>query len=481
MAIVEKEPVRTFFGETFISVDESDATSADFQAPKKENRWCLMELPKDQIEALEAGQLFHIKAHSMGQSSNAALCTESSTWGLEFLENSNPMYLGGVAEAPAGPGKSEEPAVQEENKDPNSAVQGSEETKALPKSLKTCEIFAQCRGHLILKPLSSDTQRVRDLLAPHSIDEASESSSEPVTRSFLQFQVAASPKELGAILEQGPYVEQDGVWCWMPAAFEREVTDACLTLISLHNWSLASLDVKKLLAEVQQQLGERSVPSKEVLLNALRDIIHIPAAPAAAAEKQQAEAATATDAAPADGGAAVKKGKFALDPEKIKVFHATQLLREAPARLRERFDLPVPAARPKRPRLGAAAAAGGGGREPLLQIEELAAAFSNVTGQETTVDDLCQIVGDRMYVDEMEGSVHPLDVTTLPQAPRERLKRLFELSSHWKPDRLASLMTPTVKGVKIDAWIMKTTRTVYVEFEKGKEIRMITSKFAGMS
>ena len=108
--IAEQDPCPCFFGNTFVSVDESDATSADFQAPKKENRWCLMEMPKEQIEALEAGQLFHIKAHGSGK---AALCTATQTFKLEFLENSNPMYLGNVAEvAPTGA-----VAVEEENKE----------------------------------------------------------------------------------------------------------------------------------------------------------------------------------------------------------------------------------------------------------------------------------------------------------------------------------------------------------------------------
>lgn len=459
MAINDKEPCPSFFSTSFVSVDESDATSADFQAPKKENRWCLIEISKEQLEALEAGKLFHIKAHS---SRSAALCSENVTQALEFLENSNPMYLGSVAEV----GKAAQPVQEGENKDPNS-----------PPVAKQCTIFAQCRGHVILKPLSSDAQRVRDLLSPHSIDETGDGAG--MSFSALQFQVAASPKELRAILEQGPYAEHDGVWRWLPAAFQREVTDVSLNLISLKNWQMASLDVEALLLEVQKHYGEdgaRCVPSTSVLLNVLRGVTLDAATPASASDKPADGAAASTaEATPAEPQPTLEEGKLAMDPAKVKLFQATQLLRESPARLRERFDLPAPAARPKRPRLGTAAAGGGGGS--ALQIEDFAAAFSALTGTETSIEDLCKIVGERMYIDEMDGAVHPLDVTTLPQEPRERLKRLFELSSHWKPDRISPLLAPTVKGAKVDVWIMKYTKTVYWEIEKGKEVRMITKKF----
>jgi len=171
----------------------------------------------------------------------------------------------------------------------------------------------------------------------------------------------------------------------------------------------------------------------------------------------------------------LKEGQVALDAEKIKLFHATQLLRDSPGRLRERFDLPLQASRSKRPRLSAGGAAGA-----PLSIEEFSAAHSALTGIETTIEELCKIVGDRMYIDEMEGAVHTMDITTLPQEPRERLKRLFELSSHWNQARLASLMSPTVLNAKIDVWLLKYCRVVYVEFEKGKEVKLLTKKFAGL-
>jgi len=468
MAIAVNDAVPTFFGGSFVTVDESDATSADFQAPKKENRFCLVEMPKEQVEALEAGQLFHIKAHS-GDTGAAALSTGENTFSLEFLENSNPMYLGSVAEETAEnkarrlarePDKETADKETAENKDPNS--EGAVAGKEPDVPTKQCTIFAQCRGHLLLKPSFSDIQKVRDLLAPQSIDGqmpegvTAASSSEPMTTSFLQYQVASSPKELKTMLDEGPYVQRDGVWSWMPAAFEREVTDISLNLVSLNGWDVACVDVKALLHAVQQHFGEdgaRYVPSTDVLLNALRGLASAPTA-----EKPAEE------------------GKLALDSEKINLFQATQLLRESPSRLRERFDLPAPN-RAKRPKLGSATSVAG---SSALQIEEFCAAFTSLTGKETTIEELCKIVGDRMYIDELDGAVHTLDVTTLPQDPRQRLKRLFELSSHWKPDRLASLIIPTVKGVKIDAWLLKFTKTVYIEFEKGKEVKMFIKKFAGL-
>jgi hypothetical protein len=422
MAIAETEPVPTTFGESFLSVDESEATSADFQAPKKENRWCLVELPKEMVEALESGQQFHIKEHSM--LGNAALCTDSETWALEFLENSNPMYLGSVAElSTAGDaGKAAEVATEAENKDPNAAVEGDPDAaKKTATTPKACTIFAQCRGHILLKPLSADAQRVRDLLVPHSIDTESgtevtlgggtSASSEPLTTSQIQFQVAASPKELQKLLEQGPYVERDGTWCWLPAAFEREVTDVSLNLISLNNWDAAKVDIKNLLKEVQKHFGDINyVPSEAVLLNALRGVVADPeAAPPAPVDEKKSEdtAGKAAESSAAETKAApVEKGKVKFDTGKIKLFQAMQLLRESPARLRDRFDLPAVAPRPKRARLGTAAPAGAS-REGVLQIEEFCGAFSALTGTETGIDDLSKIVGDYMYIDKWtEQSIH---------------------------------------------------------------------------
>jgi hypothetical protein len=305
--------------------------------------------------------------------------------------------------------------------------------------------------------------------------------------------VAASPKELQQILEKGPYVECDGGWCWTSSAFEREIIDASLNLIAVHGWDKAAVPEDDLFRALQQHFGEEYIPSVEVLRSVLRGLIKDTSPTEiekAADDKTDKDEKAATDspketAPPASTQKVVQTpeiGGISLDPEKIKVFQATQLLREAPSKIRERFDLSelVIPPRPKRPRLGNAPAMPSG-RESPLQVEEFCAALSSLSGSETAIDDLHKILGDSMYIDEMDGAVRPLDASALPQEPRERLKRLFQLSSHWKPERLSLLMAPVVNGVKVDAWLLKVTRAVFIEFEKGKETRMLTKKFGGLS
>jgi hypothetical protein len=492
MPLQEKTPVLTSFAESFMNMDEADATGGSFEAPKKENRWCLMEVTKDQLAALEAGTKFHIKEHSTkhGGVCRAALSMEDKTFALEFLENSNPMYLGNVY---AAPGK------QDPNAENKAELANKDGTEAPGKDPLQCSIFAQCRGHLFVKPSQGDFQRVRDVLMAQPIEAAADGGrGAAITTSQLQYQVAASPKELQQILEKGPYVECAGGWCWTPAAFEREVTDAALNLIAVNGWDKAAVPVKDLFREVQRHFGEDHVPSEGVLRSVLRGLVKS-AAPVevekATEDKKAAEDKKADEKVAAEGAEKAapptassetarppKAGELCLDVEKVNVFQATQLLRESPARIRERFDLSavVIPPRPKRPRLGNAPAAAGG-REASLQVEEFVAAFSALTGTETTIEDLHKILDDSMYIDEMDGAVRPLDISALPQEPRERLRRLFELSSHWKPERLSLLMAPAVTGVKVDAWLLKCTRVVYIEFEKGKETRMMTKKFGGLS
>jgi hypothetical protein len=487
MPLQEKTPVNTIFAESFMNMDEADATGGSFEAPKKENRWCLMEVTKDQLAALEAGTRFHIKEHSSkhGGVCRAALSMEDKTFALEFLENSNPMYLGNVH---AVPGK------QDANAENKAELANKDGSEAKGKDTLQCSIFAQCRGNLFLKPSAGDSQRVRDVLMSQPIEAAADGGrGAAITTSQLQYQVAASPKELQQILEKGPYVECAGGWCWTPAAFEREVIDASLNLIAVNGWDKAAVPVKDLFREVQRHFGEDHVPSEEVLRSVFRGLVK--SAPPVAAEKpaedkkaadsEKVSAESVEKAAPtadSENAGLHKADELCLDPEKVNVFLATQLLRESPARIRERFDLSelVIPPRPKRPRLGNAPAAAGG-REASLQVEEFVAAFRALTGSETTIEDLHKILGDSMYIDEMDGAVRPLDISVLPSEPRERLRRLFELSSHWKPERLSLLMAPSVNGVKVDAWLLKCTRVVYIEFEKGKEIRMMTKKFGGLS
>ena len=90
-----------------------------------------------------------------------------------------------------------------------------------------------------------------------------------------------------------------------------------------------------------------------------------------------------------------------------------------------------------------------------------------------------KLLGDEAYLDEFESSLHPLDVFSLPQDPKERLKRLFEMQSHWNDGRLAGFITPTLPvGIKVEPWLLKHTRQVFVELTPGKEVRFLTKKFA---
>jgi len=172
----------------------------------------------------------------------------------------------------------------------------------------------------------------------------------------------------------------------------------------------------------------------------------------------------------------------ALDGAKVRRFRALQLLREPPSQLRDRLQLPAPPPRAKRARLGTGGAGGGGRDGPALQLEELAAAYREVTGAEASAEEVLAIMGDGAYVDEWEGTVHAIDPRMLPQDPIERLKRLFELQSHWRPERIAALIAPALgKGMKPEPWLLKFSRTVHVEIEKGsEEQRMIVKKFAGI-
>jgi hypothetical protein len=492
MALEEKKPCPTYFDTTFLNVDEDDAATVGLEAPKKENRWCLIEVSKETLASLEAGESFHIKEHGAGQAACAALCTPDKTFALEFLENSNPMYLANVACVEMVKDSKVEVAsaevIDKENvcnaADGGGTSDASPEAVAkdeTPQKMDRCTIFAQVRGNIFLKSFSADSQRVRDLLMPYPIENTGSepgAGRSPFTFSSLQFQVAASPKELQSILEKGPYIERDGAWYWMPAAFEREVTDAALNLISINSLDVKSLDVELLYRQVQEHFGEEYALSSEILSNLLR-----PFAQDAPAKIEDAAAPVAecADKEVSKMGQIGKTGTLALDPEKIKIFHGTQLLRQSPARIRQRFDLAEPPARSKRPRIGGVAAGpASAGREASLHVQEFCSAFSALAGSETAIEDISKLLGDRMYIDEAEEAVHPLDAATLPLEPRERLKRLFDLSSHWRPERLSPLMAPAVHGIKVDAWLLKFVKIVYIEFEKDKEVRMMTKKFAAL-
>lgn len=169
---------------------------------------------------------------------------------------------------------------------------------------------------------------------------------------------------------------------------------------------------------------------------------------------------------------------MALDPGKRRLFHAEQLLREAPSRVRDRFGLGAPLR--KRSRLATGVASSG--PDKPLHIEEFHKTWQDLINdsEEASVEDLEKLLIGMAYVDLLEGTVHPLNTTQLPQAPRERLKRLFELQPYWKPELLAPLMQPVLHGVKVDVWLTRWARIVFIQLEEGKELRVFSKKFAGV-
>ena len=91
-----------------------------------------------------------------------------------------------------------------------------------------------------------------------------------------------------------------------------------------------------------------------------------------------------------------------------------------------------------------------------------------------------EILGERAYVDVFDDTIHPMDASSLPQDPKLRLRRLFELQTHWRPERLSALMKPALPGLKVDKWLMGLTRAAFIEVEKGVETRTLVKKFAGL-
>jgi len=493
MELKEGHPVSMKFAEHFVCTDQS---VQDLALPKPETRFCLLELPKECLATVEAGTTWRFQEQSStdGDTGCAALCTDTATFSVEFLETTNSLFLGAVeARQASGDGAAEGSgaAAPEGNAPP--ASQGAEGAASLS---ATCTIFAQCRGQLVLTPANFDAQRVRELLAPSALGQQHRGGDsfveDPLPRlamETLEYEVAASPAELRAFLASGPYVQHEGHWRLLPEALEREIIDAALTIITARGWDLQAVDGEDLLQEVQAQLGdagEASVPSLAVLRKALRGVIAEPAAaepaaaePAAAATPSSngETAPSAAEAKAASGQAVADAATISLDKAKVSQARALQLLREAPAKVRQRFQLPAPPPRAKRPRLGGAARDG-----PPLHMEEFVAAFKELTGvEETSAEELLKLMGNNVHTDDLEGTVHPLEYASLPQEPKERLKRLFELQTHWRPEAMAALVLPSLeKGVKVDPWLMKWTRTVHVEPEPGKELRMLTKKFSAM-
>jgi len=441
MVLTENEPVTVQYASDFVSLDQA---VSDLQAPKPETRWCLLELPPDQLKTLEEGQSFHFRELSGGAPGDgfAALCTADSTFRVEFLENSNTLLLGQVK------------SVDKENAGGNCST--LEQSR--------CNVFAQCRGQLILKPEKVDMNKVRELLRPSALGQvAAEDQQKLLTFQELQCHVAGSTAELKQVLHDGPYVELDGKWRLMPEKLKTQILDTALTVVTAHGWPLKAVDGPSLLEEVQKTLpdGEVSVASLGVLQKALASVVAT--SPGADAPQEGEEAGSST---------------FNLDPQKISGFRALQILREDPQEVRRRYELPPPVPQKvgiKRPRLAKTVMPGSG----ALQVDEFLQIFKELTNTEMTSDQVLQAVCEgSAYVDEFEGTIHALDATTLPRDPLERLKLLLEIQSHWRPERLVSLMSSSLKGVKVEPWLAKHSRQVFLDVAPGEEVRMMTKKFA---
>ncbi|CAJ1407620.1 unnamed protein product [Effrenium voratum] len=94
---MDHTPAVVSYSQDFVSLDQE---VKDLTAPKPETRWCLLELPKDQLQALTSGSTFAFRELSGSEAGQgyAALSTADSTFRVEFLENSNTLLLGKVEE-----------------------------------------------------------------------------------------------------------------------------------------------------------------------------------------------------------------------------------------------------------------------------------------------------------------------------------------------------------------------------------------------
>eukprot|EP00927_Polykrikos_kofoidii_P050318 TRINITY_DN44226_c0_g1_i1.p1 TRINITY_DN44226_c0_g1~~TRINITY_DN44226_c0_g1_i1.p1 ORF type:complete len:514 (+),score=93.64 TRINITY_DN44226_c0_g1_i1:80-1543(+) len=487
MAFEAGKPITMLYDETFSTRDQ---LVSDLATPRPETRHCLIELPKEELEALEAGAKFRILEHSSG---GAALCTKTKTYALEFLENSNTQLLGFA----------------------KSVKQDTLELAGEVVERLECKLFAQVRGQMFVKPAVGDTTRVRSIISEHELGppraatqasqeaDGAQRKSRPPTETSLEYQVAASTSEIRKALAEGPYVEMDGGWKIIPPAFERELLDVALSAVTANGWDKQAVSPHALLEAVQNHFGEggeQVMPSVQVLLKVLQSVLLTTAEASGTVPETQStgqtqkEGATQKDSSGPDTGGNVSCGGTStsidvtgtqsaadvikLDVEKVHLFEALQLIHTAPTQVRRRFGLPPPGPRQKRARVGGANA--GAGREGDLLLSELATAFREVTGEEKSETDLIKMLGIRAYFDEIDGTVHALDVETLPLDPRARLKALFQMMSYWRPDMITKIVSPVICGAKPDAWMMKHTRQAFIEFEPGKEERFITRKFVGM-
>jgi len=512
-SIRKEEPLAVSFSEAFVQRDQD---VADLVNPRPPTRFVMIELPKEELEELQKGTKFRFQTHSSGAT---AFCTATKTYQLEFLENSNSQFVGfPVMKTPAKERKEQEGTKNSSIDSPDKATakdgEKAEEKAEGPKPEWTCNLFGQVRGQFFLKPTNGDTTKLREILSHHKLDLASSAEQEERTASLsssaLAYDVAASDAEVKSMLNEGPYAEVNGSWKLMTQEFMNEVLDIALAAVTANEWDKSSVDIRDLLGAVQRELGEsgeRVVPTVDVLRKIMKSVVAVPKAEIDDSKaKDDKTAAKGNDAAAKTDGAKAKsddstaktdatdkpaeepkapavqdENKFALDVEKVQQFQALQLLHSRPANVRRRFNLSVPQPRPKKQKTTSTLVAG---RDPPLQLSEFVEAYREASGREMSGKDLIKMLGQQVHHDELEDAVQALDVGALPQEPRARLKHLFGLQSHWRPEMLAELIKPTlIIGVKVDPWLAKWARQVFMELgdpEIKNQQRMLIRKFAGI-
>lgn len=511
--VVPEVPVR--FAEKYQPVRDGDGFTLIGEDAGNRS-FCLLELEEEVINELQAGEPLYFKA---GADNSAVLCNSSKAYTVEFHENSNSLFLAqlvdgeveDVLDSSKAADENKETVstdskhvnetkqtastdikpVDEKKETPGTNSKPADEKQETASAKKEhYNIFAACLGNIAIKVIPPDTAKLKKMLEPHSLGEIHfEGAEEPPTTADLEYNVAASYKEIQEFLEAGPCVQDGQAWRWLPKEFEREILEVALDSLTAKGWSFSRVDPLELLKVVQDNLGpngEAQVPSADVLVKVLRSLT---APPGKADDKTDASASATAVEPDANGTApepesAVKevgdedKTKISLDPSLVRRFRAEMLLNDPAAKVRAKFSPPAP------PPLKRARLAGGGSigamRDAPLRAEEFMHAWRESLGidaEEVKDSDLTKLYGVIAYENLLEGTVHSMDGKNLPLKPLERLKVLFQLTPHWKPDVLEDLLRPALPNQKVDVWLNKYTRTVHLELEEGKETRVHVKKF----
>mmetsp|Transcript_18562 Transcript_18562/g.39953 ORF Transcript_18562/g.39953 Transcript_18562/m.39953 type:complete len:461 (-) Transcript_18562:203-1585(-) len=458
VSLPDKVKVPASFAADFVCTDQD---VKDLEVPRPETRWCLLELPQKDLDALAAGNTYYFQSQGEGEGLNdggAAIATLDQTFSIEFLENSNSLFIAHVFEgsaAKANESRSQAAVEAEANLDPEAKNSGFR-----------CEVFGQVRGHLLTKPAPVNKQRIIDLVAANPLGDPVDEDNPPLSVQDLSYRVAASPAQLQAILDEGPCVEIDGKLRYLPPNVEAEIMDTVVNVVKARGWNPQEVSIDDLFAAVVDQLGGNIVPSVAVLKKAVRCLLGTP--------PPREEGST-----PDKEALAAAAKRLCLDKAKMTKFQAVQLLRQPPEQVRQRFNLSAkPPPQPplaKRARLGAVS-----GKRGLL-LEDFRTALQELTGatEPPTDEEIWATIGDEACLDEFERTLHLIDVATLPLDPQDRLKKLFSIQTHWNPGRLEAWVAPTLgAGIKVAPWLLKQTRAVFVEITEGKEERFLTKKFA---